>query len=188
MVIDRCPHLQDFTLEGLSVLPVDASQLLSARWPNLKRLALGDLVIDRNPQPGLKSPLVEFLEAHPSLRSLGLSRRNVDPSAFHSLAAGSLNLLSFSGTLQQLQALPHIHPNLRSLTFREAMYTRDTSPVAVASALHNLPSLSKLKISFMLHSMYDSGNLLRSLIAACPNLRHFELTCGLRPSFQIVSN
>lgn len=37
----------------------------------------------------------------------------------------------------------------------------------------------------MLHSMYDSGNLLRSLIASCPQLRHLELTCGHKPSFQL---
>lgn len=35
--------------------------------------------------------------------------------------------------------------------------------------------------------MYDSGNLLRSLIQSCPNLRHLDLTCAHKPSFQLVS-
>jgi len=31
------------------------------------------------------------------------------------------------------------------------------------------------------------GNLLGSLIQSCPKLRHLELTCGHKPSFQLVS-
>ena len=84
---------------------------------------------------------------------------------------------SFSGTHQQLQALPHLHSSSKSVTFRDPVETREVSSITVASLLRNITSLTELKVSFTLHSMYDSGNLLRSLVQACPNLRHLDLTC-----------
>jgi len=87
--------------------------------------------------------------------------------------------------MQQLQALPYLHPFLKSVTFRDPMLTREVSAQAVAGLLQGLSSLIELKISFVLHSMYDSGNLLRSLITSCPHLQHLELTCGSKPSFQL---
>jgi len=63
--------------------------------------------------------------------------------------------------------------------------TREVSATAVAIILRELTSLTSLKIAFILHSMYDSGNILRSLIHSCPLLHHLDLTCGHKPSFQI---
>lgn len=188
MLIHRSPNLEELTIDGVSNIPTDAQRLVEGRWPNLRRLSLGDVVIDWAPlpTPDQKRPFISFLEAHPALQSLSLSRRNIDPMHLANLDADILRLTSFSGTFQQLQALPHLHKFLQSVSFRESMPTREVSAMAVASVLQGVTSLTKLKISFVLHSMYDSGNLLRSLIAACPRLRHLELTCGHKPSFQIV--
>ena len=94
---------------------------------------------------------------------------------------------SFSGTHQQLQALPHLHSSLKSVTFRDPVETREVSSITVASLLRDITSLTELKVSFTLHSMYDSGNLLRSLVQACPNLRRLDLTCEHKPSFHLAS-
>ncbi|KAL0574490.1 hypothetical protein V5O48_007465 [Marasmius crinis-equi] len=109
----------------------------------------------------------------------------VDENQLSTLEPSALNLRTFSGTLEQLQALSHTHPYLESVTFRESMQTREVTSLVVAGLLERLTSLTKLKISFTLHSMYDSGNLLKSLIASCPNLQYLELICDHRPSFQI---
>ncbi|KAF8800240.1 hypothetical protein BYT27DRAFT_6840104 [Phlegmacium glaucopus] len=189
MLIRRCPHLEELTIDGLSVVPADIHLLVEGRWPALKKLALGDISIDwfpRSLNPVEKRPFVAFLEAHPYLESLSLSRHTVQPNHFALLDPASLNrLTSFSGTHQLLQALPHIHHLIKSLTICDPVETRDMSVPAIASLLRELTSLTNLKIAFTLHSMYDSGNLLRSLIHSCPRLRHLDLTCGHKPSFQL---
>ncbi|KAJ3826843.1 hypothetical protein F5880DRAFT_1541964 [Lentinula raphanica] len=190
MLMHKCPNLQELVIDGVSPFPVDARPLSRARWPNLRRLVLGDVAVDWLPgdalaAPDAKSPFIEFLEAHPNLQSLGLSRSNVSHARLATMAPDTIKLRSFTGTLEQLQSIPHMHKYLDSVAFREPMRTRDVTALAVASLLQKLTSLTKLKISFMLHSMYDSGNLLRSLIASCPNLTHLELACGHKPSLQL---
>ncbi|KAG6917236.1 hypothetical protein DXG01_003350 [Tephrocybe rancida] len=188
MLIHRCPDLEELVIEGASTLPTDVHTLVCGRWPKLRRLTLGDVSIDWTPaaldQPD-KRPFIAFLEAHTSLESLSLSRYNVLPSHLTSIDPGSLHITSFTGTLQQLQALPYLQSHLKSVTFRDPMQTREISAQAVAGLLQGLSHLTELKIAFNLHSMYDSGNLLRSLIVACPHLRHLDLTCANKPSFQM---
>ena len=79
--------------------------------------------------------------------------------------------------------LTRYYPNLEEL----GVETREVSSITVASLLRDITSLTELKVSFTLHSMYDSGNLLRSLVQACPNLRHLDLTCEHKPSFHLAS-
>jgi len=191
-MLSRCPDLQELVIDGVSPFPVDARALASFRWPSsLRRLVLGDVAVDwlpgDAPDVGSKSPFIEFLEAHPKLCSLGLSRSNVSHTRLATLAPDTVKLRSFTGTLEQLQSLPHTHKYLESVAFREPMRTRDVTALAVAGLLQRLTNLTKLRISFMLHSMYDSGNLLRSLIASCPKLTHLELMCGHKPSLQLDS-
>ena len=189
MLIHRCPHLEELTIHGLSPVPSDVRLLLEARWPTLKRLTL-TICMDSFPRPqnpAEKRALVAFLEAHPYLESLSLSRRTIQPIHFALLEPMSLKrMTSFSGTYQQLQALPHIHPLIKSLTLCDPVETHDVSASTVASILRDLTSLTSLKIVFTLYSMYDSANLLRSLIHSCPLLYHLDLTCSNRPSFHLV--
>ena len=190
MLLRRCPNLEELTIDGLSSVPTDIQFLVEGRWPRLRKLSLGDVCMDwfpRSLNPTEKRPFISFLEAHPSLEHLTLSRHAIQPSHFTSLEAGSLSkVTSFSGTYQQLHALPHLHRSLQSVVFRDPVDTRDVSGPIVAALLRDLTSLTSLKVSFTLHSMYDSGNLLQSLIQSCPMLRHLELTCGHKPSFQLV--
>ncbi|KAJ8076881.1 hypothetical protein AAF712_000475 [Marasmius tenuissimus] len=190
MLMERCPNLEEFGIEGVSTFPAEAQHILEGRWPKLRKLVLGDVVVDGH-QGLLGSPFtpqtsfIDFLKAHPLIEDLSLSRANANHNQLATLEPSALKLRAFSGTLEQLQALSHTHPNLESVTFRESMQTREVTSLVVAGLLQRLTALTKLKISFTLHSMYDSGNLLKSLIASCPNLRHLELICGHRPSFQI---
>jgi len=189
MLINRCPDLEELAIEGSSSVPTDVHCLVEGRWPKLRKLSIGDLCIDWFPrmlEPGEKRPFIAFLNAHPHLETLSLSRHTIQPIHFATLDSSVLsNVTSFSGTHQQLQALPHLHRTVKSVYFRDPVETREVSAPTVASLLRDLTSLTTLKISFTLYSMYDSGNLLRSLIQSCPSLRHLELTCGQKPSFQL---
>lgn len=191
MLIDRCPNLEELSIDGRYPVPTDIHHIADGRWPNLRKLTLGDVCTDwipRSLNAGEKRPFIAFLEAHPMLEYLDLSRHTVQPIHLASLDSTSLSrVTSFSGTHQQLQALPHLHSELKSLTFHDSVETREVAAPTVASLLRELTSLTDLRISFTLHSMYDSGNLLRSLIQSCPKLRHLELTCAHKPSFQLVS-
>ncbi|KAF6763183.1 hypothetical protein DFP72DRAFT_1000569 [Ephemerocybe angulata] len=189
MLTRRCPNLEELTIQGSYSVPTDIRCISEGRWPNLRKLTLGDVCIDWFPRsllPGEKRPFIAFLEAHPRLESLSLSRHTVQPIHLASLDPPSLGrVTSFSGTHQQLLALPQIHSAVRRLAFCDSVETREVSATTVANLLRELTKLAELRISFTLHSMYDSGNLLRSLIQSCPRLRHLELTCAHKPSFQL---
>ena len=191
MLTGHCPNLEELGVEGSSSVPTDIHCLVEGRWPTLKKLSLGDVCWDlcpRSSSPGEKRPFVAFLEAHQYLESLSLSRHTIQPIHLSTLSPESLSgVTSFSGTHQQLQALPHLHSSLKSVTFRDPVETREVSSITVASLLRDITSLTELKVSFTLHSMYDSGNLLHSLVQACPNLRHLDLTCEHKPSFHLAS-
>ena len=189
MLIFRCPHLEELTIDGLSAAPPDIRLLVGGRWPALKKLTLGICMdwFPRSQNSAEKRPFVAFLEAHPYLESISLSRHTIQPIHLSLLDPTSLKrLTAFSGTYQQLQALPHTHHLLKSLTICDPVETHDVSASTVASILRDLTSLTSLKIAFTLYSMYDSGNLLRSLIHSCPLLYHLDLTYGNKPSFQLV--
>ncbi|KAF8639546.1 hypothetical protein AX17_001451 [Amanita inopinata Kibby_2008] len=188
MLINKCPNLEELIIEGVSTVPIHTHFLVDGRWPKLRKLILGDVSVDwmtRPLNPGEKRPFIEFLESHKNLRVLGVSKHTVLPNHLTSINPDHLQLTSFSGTHQQLQAIRHLFPVLKSVTFREPVETREVSAPAVASLLRDLTSLTELNISFTLHSMYDSGSLLRSLIQSCPHLQHLALTCAHKPSFQL---
>jgi len=189
LLIARCPHLEELDLCGTSTVPADIHFVVDGRWPKLRKLSLGDVSIDLFPLvSGEKRPFITFLEEHPAIDSLSLSRRTIQPHHLSTLSPAALeHLASFSGTLHQLQAIPQLHQQMKSVTLCDAVELREITLPNVASLLRNLVSLIELKITFTLHSVYDSGNLLGSLIQSCPKLRHLELTCKHKPSFQLVS-
>jgi hypothetical protein len=191
MLETHSPNLEEFSIEGSFPHPINAFQIANARWHNLRKLNIGDLRIESLPNivepTTTKAPFIAFLEAHPKLQSVKLSRHTIHPSHFSHLGPETLPCVTeFSGTLEQLQQLPHTHPRLKSVTFLDPIRSRPVTTSTMAAVLQNLPALVNLRVSFALHSMYDSTSFLRSLIAACPRLESLELTCSDVPSFQLV--
>jgi hypothetical protein len=206
MLISRCPNLEELSIEGFSIHSIDAHRLVQGRWPNLRKMTLGDVIVDLNlnpvnPGPTLdleKLPSIEFLEAHPKLQSLHTSPHALAPAHLSSLSPSSFPaLIEFSGTLEQLQTLAPSHPHshshridtsrqLKSVGFHEPMVMREVTHLAVCNVLRGLENLTMLRISFVLHSIYESGSLLRSLVGSCPRLERLDLECGHMPSFTLV--
>lgn len=192
MLIDRSPDLEELCIDGFSPLHSTGTlPLIHARWPKLRKLTLGDGVVDLsmfNPIGQDKHPFIAFLDAHPKLESLRTSRHALPPAQLATLDPTALPVLKeFSGTLEQLQTLATHHTSLTSVVFHEPMLMRDVTPLAVSATLQEITSLTTLRISFVLYSMYESGSLLRSLVGCCPNLVRLELVCGHKPSFPIES-
>ena len=193
MLIKRCPRLRELVLDGISPEnPVDAHRLTRGRWPLLRKLVLGDIVLDWHSavNPAAKRPFITFLEEHRALEQLHLLGYQPSVSAPDLLAAvhrGALaGVAAFSGTLDQVQALPH-RAALRALCVTDPILLRESTPLAVAGVLQTLPALASLTIAFVLEHGYDNGGMLRTLVAACPHLQHLDLTCARKPSFTIVS-
>ncbi|KAJ7072074.1 hypothetical protein C8F01DRAFT_227499 [Mycena amicta] len=186
MLFTRCPNLEELAIEGYSAFPADARCVVDGRWPHLQKLSLGDLSVDWTAAtPDRKAPFVTFLEAHPELHSLSLSRHNVDPVQLHSIDQDTLKLKSFSGTLSQLQGLSHSYSTLKTVTFRDPLWSRDPTILAIANVLQQLTSLTDLTIIFTLHSPYDSSSILRALVASCPHIHSLTLGCLRKSSFQL---
>jgi hypothetical protein len=193
MLVKSSPNLEELTITTSFPHPadvVDVYKLAGARWKNLRKLCIGDVVtIDSPPEGSEKHPFVSFLESHPNLKSLQLSRHNLRGSHLTSITSHSLpHLTHFGGTLEQLQDLPHIHPRIKSIAFTDPIFTRIYTPPTIAAVLRKLTALTNLRISFVLHYAYDSTSLLHWLATACPLLECLQLTCVDKPSFQLVSS
>jgi hypothetical protein len=191
MLIKRCPNLEHLAIDGHSPhAPVDAHGLLRGRWPNLRSLLIGDVVLDWHAglNPALGKPFRTFLDTHRNLESLHLQSHAPSvaaPSVLSDLQEDALaKVTTFSGALVQAQALP-ARASLKTLRVPDAMILRESSQMSVGAALGLLPALSSLTIAFRLEQGYDNGSVLRSIAAACPHLRHLDFTLACRPSFTI---
>jgi hypothetical protein len=182
MLIQRCPDLRELSIEGTSNhFPIAGDFIIRGRWPHLHKLVLGDVSID---QPATKGPFIEFLEAHLGLETLRLSRHNVKSTQFSSLDPTALpNVTEFTGTLEQLKVLPQIHTSLKSLTLQDSMRAHQSASFAI---VEGLKSLTRLRVSFVSHSTYDTISFLRSLVVCSPQLSRLDLNCGRVMSFDLV--
>jgi hypothetical protein len=190
MLIENCPQLEELSIEGSYAISADAQPLVQGRWPNLRRLTLGDVTVDlRIQEAALKRPFIEFLEAHPQLEHLAISKHAISHIHMTSISPVSMpNLNSFSGSIEHLQEIQGFYPQLKSLTFSEPITMRDITPVTLAGLLQSLPALRELKMAFAPGTVHHSSALMRAITSSCPQVRHFELTCPHRPSFQLVGS
>ena len=188
MLIRRSPDLEELHIGGAPFISEQAVRpLCYARWHKLHSLSLGDILLDWNPRPGVKSPFITFLEAHPQLRSLRTSRAALNPAFLSSLVPGSLpELTHFSGAVEHLQGLAPIHQQISSVALDEPLVIRDFAPSLLASVLRGLKSLTELRVCFVFQSAYEGGSLVRSIAHACPGLTKLEVICTRRSSFTIV--
>lgn len=193
MLIKRCPHLESLAIDGHSPhAPVSAHGLVHGRWPHLRTLLLGDVVFDLD-WPTLQHqhppPFRTFLNAHRTLEALHLQSHAPSvsaPGVLADLHADALsNVRTFSGSLVQAQALP-ARASLKTLRVPDAMLLREGTPLSVSASLASLPSLKSLQVSFRLEQGYDNGSIVRAVVAACPQLRHLDITIACRPSITVV--
>lgn len=190
MLIRRSPDLEELhVLGGPLILDGTVHPLCNARWPLLHSLSLGDLMLDWSSGPGpmsSKRPFIAFLEAHPRLRFFRTSRTALNPHILPSIDPSALpQLTHFAGSLEHLQALAPSHPQITHLAIEEPLIIRDLAPLLVAGVLQNLRCLTELRIAFIFHSSYESGNLIRNLVSTCPGLTTLEITCARRSSFKV---
>ncbi|KAH9957334.1 hypothetical protein BC827DRAFT_1226337, partial [Russula dissimulans] len=197
MLIARCPNLEHLAIDGHSRhapvdAPVDAHGLVRGRWPKLRSLLIGDVVLDwhaeLNPALGQR-PFRAFLEAHRDLEALHLQSHAPGvsaPSVLSELHPDALAKVStFSGTLSQAEVLPS-RASLKTLRVPDPMPLRDGTSITLSASLAALPALVSLTIAFRLEHGYDNGSVLRAVVTACPHLRHLDFTIACRPSVTIV--
>ncbi|KAI0292701.1 hypothetical protein B0F90DRAFT_224866 [Multifurca ochricompacta] len=191
MLIKRCPNLEHLAIDGHSPhAPVDAHGLVRGRWPKLRSLLIGDVVLDWHVglNPALGRSFRTFLDAHRNLESLHLQSHAPSvaaPDVLAELDADALAKVStFSGALAQAQVLP-ARASLKTLQVPDLLSLREGTPLSVSGSLAALPSLTSLTIAFRLEQGYDNGSTLRAVVAACPHLRHLDFTVACRPSFTI---
>jgi hypothetical protein len=193
MLIKRCPNLEHLAIDGYSPhAPVDAHGLVRGRWPKLRSLLIGDVVLDWHVElnPVLGRPFRAFLEAHRTLEHLHLHSHAPSvaaPSVLADLHRDALaKVSSFSGALVQAQVLPP-RATLKTLRVQDPLVLREGTSLSVSAALAALPTLASLTIAFRLEQGYDNGSVLRAIVATCPHLRHLDFTVTYRPSFSIVN-
>ncbi|KAH9949589.1 hypothetical protein B0H21DRAFT_727525 [Amylocystis lapponica] len=213
MLLQHCPNLETLSIAGTFPEAFNAAPLCNARWPRLRAITIGDVVFAPSEAPHDSVPelFLAFLERHPTLQSLHvLGRPNIAPLDLTGLSPDALPCLEeFSGSLDHLRALvergqgaganpnpnaqqnPHpsspLSATLRRLSFPEPMQLRELTPLTISRVLMELHALTSLTVTFALQSGYDSNSVFRTIVAACPQLLHLDLTCACRPSFYLES-
>lgn len=202
----QCPDLRSLGLESDINIPLFADRLLRGCWPSLRTLRLGPIRCDADGEETAQD-LVPFLERHPSIEHLSLREVAVDLSR---LAVDALPKLErFSGSVEHLRVLAargqqqqlgnamvahhlsnpvssSLAETLRGLAVLEPMPLRELTPLAISSILVGLNSLTSLTVVFSLETGYDSNGVFRTIVSACPQLIHLDLTCTSKPSFYLV--
>ncbi|KAI0045961.1 hypothetical protein FA95DRAFT_1520828 [Auriscalpium vulgare] len=191
MLIKRCPNLQELTLDGFAPHdPVDAHRLTRGRWPALRTLTLGDVVVDwhTHVNASVRRPFLAFLEAHRALadlRLLGHEQSVAAPALLTDVHADALARVEhFAGALEQLAGFQH-KARLRTLAVPDAIVLREVTPLTVSGALGALHNLASLTIAFRVEHVSDNGGILRAIVAACPQLEQLDFTCACKPSFTL---
>ncbi|KAI0316506.1 hypothetical protein OF83DRAFT_1060236 [Amylostereum chailletii] len=192
MLIKRCPNLQELVVDGYSPRePVDAHRMIRGRWPSLRKLILGDVVMDWHTSinQAAKRSFIAFLNDHRELQVLHLQGHQPSvgaPSILQDVRSDALEKVTeFGGSLEQLQSFQH-KDHIKTLFVPDAILLRESTPLSVSGTLCALSNLSSLVISFTLLHGYDNGGIVRSIASACPYLQHFDFTCACRPSFTFV--
>lgn len=206
MLTRRCPNLETLVIQGEWDEPLYASRLFEGTWPKLKSLSLTPIKLASEPEASTER-LFDFLERHSAIEELTLIHMiHIDLS--HLSPESLPNLRVFNGSLDHLKELslrghaPNqlgLHPQhghlatsslaktLESYSFTDPLPLRELTPMAVSTMLIGLRSLTSLTLKFHLESGYDSNGVFRSIVSACPQLLHLDLSCTFKPSVYLVS-
>ncbi|KAF8192526.1 hypothetical protein BJ912DRAFT_962263 [Pholiota molesta] len=213
MLLERCPRLEELKIGGSFPSPriFDIRHVTLGRWPRLRRVTLGDMVLisqTKGEEQACKdhAAFMAFFAAHPSLRAVHLQHTGGSahfPSSF-SLPPGALpNVTSFSGPLKLVKSLPSLY-SLKDLTLTTLHHSMSSFPPTY-SVLRDLKKLSSLSIwidlsfgsfgsftsgrtsgeSMKGSSKYDDIQVLRSLAASIPDIKHLEVSCFTCPTFSV---
>jgi hypothetical protein len=166
-------------LDAACAAPLQLAALAFSRWPALRVLVLGDVVVHL-------APFAALLLSHPALRALGLfSRCGMLPAKLGALGGHSSALhalRAFAGPLAEPPPSParSARGSTRSRTLnRSHSATRRRARSRGSCAA--LPALRALTVPLVLATSYDHIGALRALVGAAPGLEMLEFVYGEKP-------
>lgn len=198
MLLERCPDLEELTMGGASPARrlFDIRHVMSGRWPRLRRLVFGDIVLQLDDESASsldEKAFNDFFLYHSKLDVIALQHAGGNPNMPSSFLLPQYALPSietFSGPLRYVRTLPQ-PTRLKHLALTCLHHIPSSFPPTLA-VLYDLPSLISLTIwidlSFGGRVPHDEGQMFRTLLAACPRLIHLDIMCLTRPTFHIVSH
>lgn len=196
MLLERCSTLEELTIGGRapSPRPFNIRHLTAGRWPRLRSLTLGDMVIqfgkDEKALLEESEAFMRFLVAHPLLQTLAFQHAGGHgfPSSLSLPRSALPNIKSFSGPPIYIKSLPKPRA-LQELTISTLHHSTSSLP-PICAILQGLPYLTSLSIWIDLsftnrNSPHDDGSVFSMLLECCPRLHHFDVMCFTRPTFHV---
>ncbi|KAH9474684.1 hypothetical protein JR316_0013149 [Psilocybe cubensis] len=213
MILERSPRLEELTIGGPAPSPrmFDIRHVTLGRWTRLKTLVLGDTLMiashaGEDQARKDHAAFMAFFIAHPGLRHISLQHAGGSaffPGAFVLPSSALPNVDTFGGPLKFVKTLP-FPQRLRHLKLTSLHHTASSFPPTFAflQELRWLESLSIwIDLSFGSHGSLMSGGrtsgeslrghkfddltVLNNLVYCRPGLRHLEVACFSRPTFNI---
>jgi hypothetical protein len=198
MLLERCPTLEELTIGGTapSPRPFNIRHVTAGRWPRLRSLTLGDMVLqfgkDGKALLQENKAFTQFLLAHPLLQTVAFQHTggNGYPPSLSLPRFALPNIKSFSGPPKYIKTLPNPKA-VQELTISTLHHSISSIPPTCA-ILQGLPSLHSLSIWIDLsftscHTPHDDGSMFGMLLDCCPRLRHLDVRCFTQPTFHVVS-
>jgi len=207
MLLSRCPDLRSLSIESNLNSPISARRLLDGNWQELRALRLGPITLDDTEVKSAQD-IALFLQRHPTIEQLSLRNISVDLSL---LPAHALpNLEHLTGGVDDLSALcsrgleppdsrfslqnpqaqfpdSSLSRTLKSLTISEPIPLGQSTPFAMYSMLVGLRALTSLKAVFSADGDYDPLGVLKTIVAACPQLQDLDLQFTTGPSLTLAA-
>ncbi|PFH53482.1 hypothetical protein AMATHDRAFT_54571 [Amanita thiersii Skay4041] len=120
MLIERCPHLEKLVIGGPTPSPrvFNVKHILAGRWPSLKHLELGDVVLSgRRDRPGNSQNLLQVNQYAPRRDDVPpalFDRNRISPNVAHALSGAEYNMMRH---LPSTHTIPPLSPHSRCSSY-----------------------------------------------------------------------
>ncbi|KAG5640816.1 hypothetical protein DXG03_006942 [Asterophora parasitica] len=202
MLLEHCPNLEELAIGGSAPSPrvFDTRHVTAGRWPRLRKLSLGDVILLPSTEVDGKrkeQALSNFLVAHLYLQEIDfLHPGGIGfPSTLSLPRSTLLQMHSFSGPFKYIKAIPNLSKiqTLRITTLHHCLSAFPPT-YAMLRALTCLTSLTIwIDLSFAnRHAIHDDESIFRTLLECCHppskySASHKEFSAALCRSPQLRS-
>ncbi|KAJ7158616.1 hypothetical protein C8R46DRAFT_395603 [Mycena filopes] len=193
MLLDRCPNLEQLTIDTVNERYIDVRPLFQARWPKLRHLTLGDFVLldafaTVDPLQ-TNNGMTNFLTAHPSLEEVVLHQLEgwYFPLSLSLPPTALPNVKHFSARFLMIRHIPNVMrlESLELMNHPHGMYRM----AGALWAISQLPALTSLRIWIDCHDSGDADvksehmKYFTDILVAAPRLLHLDISCSTDPTF-----
>jgi hypothetical protein len=199
MLIQRCPNLEHLSLDGHWYHPTAFPRVCEGRWPKLRSLTIGEVVVNWEEATHTEAldvepkqrPFIQFLECHTAIKRLNLTGMIQSTVSFEPLSETALPALeSFSGNILHITKLPaRAKASIHTLRVPTATFgAHIVTELKLFPTLRSMTKLMSLELHVVLHpELACDLPFIQEFVQSCPFVESLEFSCVRGPGITFVS-